>query len=425
MPLKSKLFKGDPKLEAAAVSNAAHIVPGASGTHVAKIQRALNILDQASLDEDGAYGSETASAVLRYKQKRRIINKHYQTQPDNIVGIMTISTMDHELSPDLGPTVIIGQVATSSSHPSHAGIRSFVPALGAPLIGATVGLRAVIRGNPYVSQNASQDDGMPASIPPGKTYMVQVTVTPPLVGGEFIELAIINTSAANGNATISPARISQSALVTVTGVVQTEPGNAGKLQIQAKLNGSIVKATSDGFSVCAHVSGLQEEFREDIDNTGGVGIRVRTVNESDSGNLADLTQAKVSEVVDNITRNEPPFGGGSGFVNNSKYLQAIPPAGKIAVDDHVEPRPSAGPKGMAEKLQLHMFMCLRCGATDKAVPNSGFDIIHTVTQEKGEWVHRVTKTGAEIGIKLPDSGVILKSKAGKGKPMRSKDHKLS
>jgi hypothetical protein len=41
MPLRSKLFQGNAKLEAAAVSNPAHIKPRASGADVAKIQLAL------------------------------------------------------------------------------------------------------------------------------------------------------------------------------------------------------------------------------------------------------------------------------------------------------------------------------------------------------------------------------------------------
>jgi len=97
MALQSQLFRGDPKLEAAAVSDPAHILPGARGPHVGKIQRALNALDDAGLDEDGAYGPATAAAVLAYKRERDIVNRSYQTQADNIVGKMTIAAMDKEM----------------------------------------------------------------------------------------------------------------------------------------------------------------------------------------------------------------------------------------------------------------------------------------------------------------------------------------
>jgi peptidoglycan hydrolase-like protein with peptidoglycan-binding domain len=97
MALQSKLFRGDPKLEAAAVSDPAHVVPGAKGPHVAKIQRALNELDGAGLDEDGAYGPATAAAVLAYKQARDIVNRSRQSQADNIVGTMTMASLDGEM----------------------------------------------------------------------------------------------------------------------------------------------------------------------------------------------------------------------------------------------------------------------------------------------------------------------------------------
>ena len=97
MGLQSRLFRGDPKLEAAAVSSSAHITPGAIGDHVVKIQFALTKLDGASLDQDGVYGPETAGAVLAYKQKRKIINRSYESQADNIVGIMTMASLDKEM----------------------------------------------------------------------------------------------------------------------------------------------------------------------------------------------------------------------------------------------------------------------------------------------------------------------------------------
>jgi peptidoglycan hydrolase-like protein with peptidoglycan-binding domain len=97
MPLQSKLFSGDAKLEAAAISDAAHITQGDSGDHVRKIQLALSQIDGRELDVDGRYGPATAAAVLAYKQKRKIINSSYQTKADNIVGRMTIGRLDSEL----------------------------------------------------------------------------------------------------------------------------------------------------------------------------------------------------------------------------------------------------------------------------------------------------------------------------------------
>jgi peptidoglycan hydrolase-like protein with peptidoglycan-binding domain len=106
MALQSNLLRGDPRLEAAAVSDPAHITPGATGPDVKKIQQALNKLDRAGLKEDGIYGPRTAAAVLAYKRARNIVNRKYQTQADNIVGKMTIASLDAEMArvePKPGP----------------------------------------------------------------------------------------------------------------------------------------------------------------------------------------------------------------------------------------------------------------------------------------------------------------------------------
>lgn len=101
MSLRSQRFKGDPKLEAAAVSDPAHITPGAVGQHVAKIQDALVKLDGAVIAaaelQAARYGPSTAQAVLRYKEKRDIINRRYQTRADDIVGKMTIASLDEAM----------------------------------------------------------------------------------------------------------------------------------------------------------------------------------------------------------------------------------------------------------------------------------------------------------------------------------------
>lgn len=94
--LTSVLFKGDAKLEAAAASDSGHIVRGARGDHVSKIQTALNRVDNAGIGIDGSYGSETASAVLRFKQKRDIVARPRQQKADDIVGIRTIKALDDE-----------------------------------------------------------------------------------------------------------------------------------------------------------------------------------------------------------------------------------------------------------------------------------------------------------------------------------------
>jgi peptidoglycan hydrolase-like protein with peptidoglycan-binding domain len=107
--LVCKLFttpEGDPsldKLEKCLVNDHDHITPGSRGEHVKKIQIALNSLSNGAGRENfrlkvtGVYDTKTASAVLTYKKKRKIINTAYQHEADNIVGKMTIKSLDDEM----------------------------------------------------------------------------------------------------------------------------------------------------------------------------------------------------------------------------------------------------------------------------------------------------------------------------------------
>jgi hypothetical protein len=101
MALSSKLFKGNPALEACAVHDAAHVTRGATGDHVARIQLALLALDGLPIDRTELvsqhYGRSTAAVVLAYKKRRQIINRSYQSTADDIVGKMTIASLDKEM----------------------------------------------------------------------------------------------------------------------------------------------------------------------------------------------------------------------------------------------------------------------------------------------------------------------------------------
>jgi hypothetical protein len=102
MPLVSRWFGGNARLQTCLVSDSAHVVTGDSGDHVSLVQEALLVMEEAkiALEEIAGrvYGKSTAAAVLNYKKKRGIINRAYQTVPDNIVGKMTIRSLDDEIS---------------------------------------------------------------------------------------------------------------------------------------------------------------------------------------------------------------------------------------------------------------------------------------------------------------------------------------
>lgn len=98
MPLKSMLFAGNARLQSCLVQDASHVTPGSSGEHVALIQAALvrfRFLEPAdAFAEAGRYGKATAAAVLGYKRVFNIVNHAYQNTADNIVGKMTIASLD-------------------------------------------------------------------------------------------------------------------------------------------------------------------------------------------------------------------------------------------------------------------------------------------------------------------------------------------
>ncbi|MBC8129426.1 MAG: hypothetical protein H7Y08_03780 [Rhizobiaceae bacterium] len=99
--LKSELLSPDARLNDCAVRDQSHVLTGNQGDFVKRIQTALFILDGAEIDasdlDAGIYGRSTAAAVLSYKTNRGIIAKGRQTAADDIVGKMTIASLDREM----------------------------------------------------------------------------------------------------------------------------------------------------------------------------------------------------------------------------------------------------------------------------------------------------------------------------------------
>jgi peptidoglycan hydrolase-like protein with peptidoglycan-binding domain len=156
MALRSQLLRGDAKLEAAAVSDAAHITQGARGEHVRKIQQALIQIDDAGIDADGAYGPATAAAVLAYKRKRNIVNRSYQTQADDIVGKMTVASLDGELLRQEEPVKKPARIVPV--HPIGRLERlgpAYAPARGGPMLGFKIAEPMDARLLPHLLPNGS------------------------------------------------------------------------------------------------------------------------------------------------------------------------------------------------------------------------------------------------------------------------------
>lgn len=101
MALESTAFRDSAALQACAAQDQAHVTRGAVGDHVARLQFALFAADGAGIaDEEVAarrYGPSTAAAVLAYKTQRSIVNRAYQSAPDDIVGRMTVAALDRDM----------------------------------------------------------------------------------------------------------------------------------------------------------------------------------------------------------------------------------------------------------------------------------------------------------------------------------------
>jgi hypothetical protein len=112
MPLVSRFFSGNTRLQECSRTHARHVTPGETGGHVALIQNALIMLDNASIDgselDNARYGPSTAKAVLAYKTKYDIVNRSYQQAADDIVGIMTIDRLDKQMAALEAPFSFLG-----------------------------------------------------------------------------------------------------------------------------------------------------------------------------------------------------------------------------------------------------------------------------------------------------------------------------
>jgi hypothetical protein len=102
MPLTSNWFADNERCQQCAVIDAKHILQGDTGFHVYLVQQALIMLDGSKIHGAEAdawhYGPSTCDAVLKYKQARKVINHSYQQTADDIVGKMTIASLDGGMS---------------------------------------------------------------------------------------------------------------------------------------------------------------------------------------------------------------------------------------------------------------------------------------------------------------------------------------
>ncbi|HEV7828516.1 MAG TPA: hypothetical protein VGP04_06615, partial [Pseudonocardiaceae bacterium] len=117
-----------------------------------------------------------------------------------------------------------------------------------------------------------------------------------------VVIAVAGSGGANGTATVdgaASALVIAGGTVTLRGIAQTTPGNAGKLRLTASLGGREL-ASSNVFSVAAIPQDMVLTSMTPL--TGARrGFIVTQTWSSDSGSVADLDEVQVSELVQYIS----------------------------------------------------------------------------------------------------------------------------
>lgn len=339
--LSSTRFAGNATLEAV-FDNERLLCVGNKGAAVTTVQQALMDygLRMPKFGADGSFGGETKAAVKTFQADTGITGKDL----DGVIGPATMGELDKRAATFSGPGSTVGPGgAAAAAAPS--GVSVTVPA----------------------SIRAASTPGTMAQdrIPPGVDTPVAIAITG-FAGGGPVRLSVAGASAANGTVTIDGVATKDlvgSATVNLRGATQSSPGNAGKLNLIASQGGTEI-GRSGGFSVSAVPQFYTDVFDHDL--TGGRrGFVVQDGWESDSGSIADLDQADISEQVE-VTTQTGCFAGLAG--NVSSYLAA----NSLTQDTHSTPTATLTSAGRRIAQQTCEFRDKRTGANDIPMRDSGY-----------------------------------------------------
>jgi hypothetical protein len=235
----------------------------------------------------------------------------------------------------------------------------------------------------------------PDRIPPRVDFPVTLSVSgwhPPMAA---VQIAVKGSSADNGAATVDNAasvNLYGGGVVTLRGTAQTKPGNAGKLRLTASFGGREL-ASTNMFSVAAIP---QDMVLVSITPVTGPrrGFVVTQTWSSDSGNVADLDEVQVAELVEYVTNTGCFSGVGA---QNSWY---IPANSGTLTDTHGTPVAIMTSFGVRMANQTEMFLDRRTGVTDIPMRNSGFRILRIVVfAGAGGRIITTSKAGAAVTAK--------------------------
>jgi len=175
MSLASEMFRDDRRLQECLLHDRAHLTEGTVGPFVNKVQDALFVIDGLRCVPEERrmqrYGPTTAAAVQSFKKRRRIINRSYQTQADDIVGKMTIDALDKALvekERQCRPVVRLsgpGVVAVSAAPSDRRRPNGALP---------LAGTRAALTGGPVASPSNLSPAGVAMLRAPGAAAVVNL-----------------------------------------------------------------------------------------------------------------------------------------------------------------------------------------------------------------------------------------------------------
>lgn len=209
-------------------------------------------------------------------------------------------------------------------------------------------------------------------IPPKVDTPVTVTVAGFAAPMKPVTLSIEGSGGANGTVTIdgkTTTDLTGPAIVQLRGGTQTTPGKAGNLKLVAEQGGTRL-AASAGFSVSAIPQNYTDVFDSEL--TGATrGFVVQDGWASDSGDIADLDQADISEEVEVTTATGCFVGKGT---STSGYL----PANSFTKDTHSTPVSIMTSSGLRIAQQTCKFQDKRAGAVDIPMRNSGYELTRRV-----------------------------------------------
>lgn len=379
--LQSPRFSGDTVLEGC-FDNEQLLRLGANGPAVKKLQQAL--IDAgfglSKFGVDGKFGSETQAALRQYQSARGL-------NPDGLVGPKTMGVLDSEFGANPpGPSPV-----PPSPTPVPPGPRPTPPTPPAPVPPPpTVTIPTAIR-------NTSTPAAMTADrIPPRVDTPIAVGFSGTASPAAPVTLSVEGSGGNNGSVAINGASritLTGSTTVKLKGTGQTVAGNANRLKLVAKRNGTTL-AASNGFSVAAipnRVSFVQSSLL-----TGTTrGFIVDYTIGSDSGALADLNGTAISERIQIITHTG--VFAPTTAINTSGYILTTTPQ----VDTHsVGPLAALVAVGLLQLQQTFMFKDDRTGVVNIPVDRSGFAISHSVTPDPAGGFQVVSNKNGAAGTAL-------------------------